>query len=630
VKLLLVLLVVLGVIISVTVVPGVFTTDDNNYLINVLSLRHGRFTIANTEGLPPSRELLFFDPDSRTRIVNSTPVGSTAPPLYAPLALPFVWLRWRGLIALNTLAYLVTIAMVFLYSRRYATDASTPWMAAAAFALGGFVIEYVQGLWPHALSIALCTAGIFAAGRVIDGRPSLAAAAGFLLGLATGVRYQNAAVVAVVGAGIALWSGAKGPAKAGHYVQGPAEAGHYVQKWRALTAYVLAAAVPLSASAIINHIRFGSWNPISKGGDNYLRVPLLEGSATSLLDPLVMFWARVVDFSVRPPLLGFNWVTYDPVTGAHLMMGATLQKSFLQSAPWAILAFIMFVVAWLPGFRIPEARQPGAAAAPGTSARRRQIQLLSLVTVAVFAVFAFAGVSRMEGLSFNQRYLLELLPLAAVGFAWALDGLNLRFQPVLVGVLWGVLLVVLILFGTPVGGGPQHSLWLIRILALLKLPLVCSAALTILWFVARSRESARPVLAAAAGLCLGWGLTLHLLDDVQLDRRYRGRKLAETEALGRVLTNGSALFGYAASKDAPVALLFDRDIVILDMRADDGKDAPMLIRELLGRGRKVFLLQDGAPGELLSRVRAGLHVVRIVNPGTHMVELRMPSPSSPQ
>ena len=127
-------------------------------------------------------------------------------------SLPF---GWRGLVALNTLAYLATIVMVFLYTRRYATEASTPWMAAAAFALGGFVIEYAQGVWPHALSIALCTGGILAAGRVStpgswdsseNGRPSLAAAAGFLLGLATGVRYQNAVILAVVAGGIALWS----------------------------------------------------------------------------------------------------------------------------------------------------------------------------------------------------------------------------------------------------------------------------------------------------------------------------------------------------------------------------------------------------------------------------------------
>ena len=269
-RLLAVAVLVLGMAVSFTVVPGVFSVDDNNYLINVLALRQGRFTVANTEGLSPSRELLFFDPAPSARAVDSTPVGSTAPPLYALLALPFLPFGWRGLVALNTLAYLATTVMVFLYTRRYATETSTAWMAAAVFSLGGFVIEYAQGVWPHALSIALCTGGIVAAGRSIESResgdssdnrrPPLAAAAGFLLGLATGVRYQNAVILAVVAGGIALWS---------------------AHRRKTLTAYVVAAAAPLSASAVINHIRLGSWNPISKG-DNYLTVPLLEGSARSL------------------------------------------------------------------------------------------------------------------------------------------------------------------------------------------------------------------------------------------------------------------------------------------------------------------------------------------------------------
>lgn len=580
-------LLVLGVLVSVTVVPGVFTTDDDNYLINVLALRQGRFTVANTGGLSPSRELLAFDPGPWIRAVSSTPVASSAPPLYAPIALPFSWLGWRGLVALNTLAYLATIVMVFLYAQRYATEASTAWIAAAAFALGGFVIEYAQGVWPHALSIALCTAGIFAAGRVIESpRPSLAAAAGFLLALATGVRYQNAVILAVVAAGIALWS---------------------ARRWKALAAFVLAAAVPLAASAAINHIRLGSWNPISKG-PGYLDVPLVEDSAGAVFNPLVMFWARVVDFSVRPPLLGFSWVTYDPVTGAHLMIGATLQKAMLQSAPWAILGLILFALAWLPSFRMPEAR-------------RRQMRLLSLVTCAVLATFAFAEVHRHEGLSFNQRYLLELLPLAAVGFAWALDGLELSVRPLLAGSIWGVLIVLLILGGTPIGGGPQERLWLLRQLALLKVPLLLSAALGVLWFVARSRESVRPVLAAAAGLCLGWGLTLHLADDVAASHRLRARKLAETQALSGVLTDGSALVAYTGYKDAAFPLLFNRDIVILDARADEGADAPMLIRELLGRHRRVFVLESGFPSDVLSGVLAGWEAVPIVRPGTRLVEL---------
>ena len=405
---LVVALLVLGIAVSVTVVPGVFVVDDNNYLINVLALRQGRFTVANTEGLSPSRELLAFDPGPWARAVDSTPVASTAPPLYALLALPFSSLGWRGLVALNTLAYLATIVMVFLYTRRYATEASTPWLAAAAFALGGFVIEYAQGVWPHALSIALCTGGIIRRRPSIEsresgdssynGRPSLAAAAGFLLGLATGVRYQNAVILAVVAGGIALWS---------------------AHRWKALTAFVLAAAVPLAASAAINHVRLGSWNPISKG-PGYLRVPLVEDPAASLFDPLVMFWARVVDFSC-------------PAAARLVLLGDLRPRDWRASHDRRDAAEVAPAIGAMGDPGVDHVRGGLAALVPDAGSTSAADPTAVAGHPWDHVPFAFAGVRRHEGLSFNQRYLLELLPLAAVGFAWALDGLELSVRPVFVG-----------------------------------------------------------------------------------------------------------------------------------------------------------------------------------------------------
>ncbi len=571
----------LGVILSLTIVPGVFIVDEDNYLINVIALRRGGVTVANTAGLSPSRELVFFDPGPESRAVHTTPVSSTAPPLYGPLALPSSWFGWRGLVAVNTLAYLATIVMVFWYSRSHASDASTPWIAAGAFALGGFVVEYAQGVWPQALSLALCTGGIIAVGRLNEGgRVRLAAIAGFLLALATGVRYQNAVVLVVAGGAVALWS---------------------ARRWRALIAYALAAAVPLATSAAINHARFGSWNPISKG-EGYLRVPLLQ-SADSVFDPLVMFWARLVDFSVRPALVGpsFVWVKYDQATGAHLMLGEVAQKAFLQSAPWAVLALVLFTLAWFPRFTMPDAR-------------RRQIRLMSLVAVALLATFAFSGIHRHEGLAFNQRYLLELLPLVAVGFAWALDGLAIRAQPLGAGVLWGILPAILFLYGLPPGT--------LRLLALLKFPLLLTTALGVLWILARSRERVRALLTVAAGICLGWSLALHMVDDVAASRRVRQWNLQLTEGLRGLVPDHSALVTYWGTRDAAGPLLFDRDVVILDAHADEGQDAPALISELLARKRRVFVIQAGIPGEVLSRILAGWHVVPIARPGAAVLELR--------
>lgn len=584
---LLLALAALGVILSATVVPGVFISDDNNYLINVIALRQGRVTVANTEGLSPSRELLAFDPGPWARAVTSTPVASVAPPLYAPIALPFVSLGWRGLVLLNTLAYLLTAAIVFTYTRRYASEDSAPWIAVAAFALGGFAIEYAQGVWPHALSIALCTSGIVAAGKLLDtGRLSMAAAAGFLLALATGIRYQNAAILAAVGGAIVLWGG---------------------RRWMASAAYGVAAAVPLAVSAAINYARLGSWNPISKG-TGYLSVPLMQGSAGSWSDPLVMTWARLVDFSVRPPLHEV-WVVHEPATGAHLMLGETVQKAFLQSAPWAILAFALFVLAWVP-------------TSPFRALQRRQVRLLSLIAFAVLLVFALAGVRRHEGLSFNQRYLLELLPLAAVGFAWALDGLVIRIRFLVAGSVAGAAVVWIVLLSTPDGGFVDTPLWLARQLALLKIPVLLAVALGVLWHRERSRPGNPRLLGLAAGVCLGWGCAVHLMDDVAASHRLRAENLARTHALADVLKDGSALVAYWGNREAVLPLLIDRDIVILDVRADDGKDAPMLIRELLGRGRRVFLLNEGFSSVLLARVTEGLAMVPVARARMQLVELR--------
>ncbi len=80
----------------VTVVPGVFIIDENNYLVNVIAVRQGHVTVANTAGLSPSRELAFFDPAPRSRAVNSTPVASTAPPLYRSSRCSFLLVRLAG------------------------------------------------------------------------------------------------------------------------------------------------------------------------------------------------------------------------------------------------------------------------------------------------------------------------------------------------------------------------------------------------------------------------------------------------------------------------------------------------------------------------------------------------------
>ena len=581
----------LGLAITLTVIPSPFTVDDVNYLVNVVALRHGGLTVANTAGLTPSRELLFFDPTLRSRVVEATPVVSNAPPLYAVLALPFAWLGWRGLVALNTLAYLATILMVFMYARRHAASTIGPWLGAVAFALGGFALEYAQGVWPHALSMALCMGGVMAVGRSIDGgRPRTAAVAGLLFALAAGVRYQNAAMLLAAGVVVACYAS---------------------HRWRSIGAFGVAAAVPLSASAVLNFVRLHSWNPISKG-PGYLTVPNPLNAGRSWLDPLLMFWGQVVDASARPRLIGrdLEFLTYDPTTGAQLMLGVIAKKAVLQSAPWAVLAILLFAIAWAPSSHLPDARP-------------RQVRLLSIFAIVVVAMFSFAGVQRHDGLAFNQRYLLELLPLAAVVLAWAVDGIALEVGDLLAGVAVGVGLVLAIILGTPIDGGSVVPLWVIRQRAILKLPLVMAAVLAGLWAATRRGFAVRRPLSVVLGTCLGWGVAIHLAQDVAGAQRLRAVNLARTNALAEALPDHSALVAWFAM-NAAAPLLLDRDVVVLWAGADEGRDAPRLIREMLASGRRVFVMGSGFPDKALALTLAGFQSAPPTVGGLPLVELTRP------
>jgi hypothetical protein len=121
---------------------------------------------------------------------------------------------------------------------------------------------------------------------------------------------------------------------------------------------------------------------------------------------------------------------------------------------------------------------------------------------------------------------------------------------------------------------------------------------------------------------LGWGFALHLLDDLQASHALRQFKLARTRELARLLPDRSAFVAYFANRDPAVPLLFDRDIVILDAIGDEGEDAPVLIRALLQRGRRVFLLRDGFPEYLLARVTGGLEVSLVEGTELQLMELR--------
>jgi len=573
-------LAVLGVALTLTVIPGVFTIDEDNYLVSAVALRHGRLTVAGTEGMPPTAELAWFDPQSHSRRVDATPVAPTVPPLYAPLALPFTYLGWRALVALNTLAFLLTGALVFLWARRYADGGEAAgWLAAGAFLLGGYALEYAQGMWPHMIAVALTTGAAYLAARLRDGAAlGWALLAGLAAGWAAGIRYQNVVLAALVGLGVFLFA---------------------PRRWRASLLYGAGVALPLAACSLLNHARLGSWNPISKGA-SYFSVSGGSGFAGgAALETLTMLWARVVDYAARPPLAGVAavYLRPHPESGVYLL-GPAVKKAWLQSAPWIAPVLLALALVWL--WPRATAVAEAAAQAAGDAARRRlrELRCLALAVWPMLAVFAVAGASRTDGWSYNQRYFVELVPLAAVALAWILGDAVRRWRPLLLGAAVGALLAAAALARPPEAP--------VRHLAIAYLPLLVAALFTALWLFARRRAGA---LALVAGLALGWAVALHLGDDLTASRGLRESNRQRLASVADDVPQGAAVFAFWGAKDSLGPLLLDHDAVIADPFADGGEAAPQLVTAFLAAGRPVVVVLP-FPGDLLSRMAAGRPVVR--------------------
>ncbi|HTP12400.1 MAG TPA: hypothetical protein VMM37_02180, partial [Bacteroidota bacterium] len=456
-RILLILLSVIGVLLTATTIRGSFIIDEVNYAVTVIGLRHGTLAVPGTENLGPSKELFFFDPESENRAATSAPVVSLAPALYAPIALPFSLAGWRGLAFLNTLSFLCAAAFVYFFTRRIAADPATSWVAISLFVLGGYEFEYAQGVWPHMLSVALCAGALLLASDVWQHSSARSAVwAGVLFGIACGIREQNVFLAICLG-GTFLVVGSRKLLSAASYAGG--------------------VAIPMMVSSTINYFKLGVWFPTPKAAA-YSGMVSASVPAASWLEPLKVFLVKVVDFSTfglfRDPTVFVDY-SRDPSTGAFLV-GGVVKKALLQSSPWFALALVVALLVWFTK-RVSSDRA------------RSSVKALAFLLLPTLAIFSAAGF-RTDGLSFNQRYLLELLPIASILVALSLDGLRLSFLETFAGVLFAGLMFAVTLM-IPGRAGLQ--------IATLKVPLVLGLFLILLWTF-RGHPSARRFLGVALGV----------------------------------------------------------------------------------------------------------------------------------
>lgn len=561
------LFVALTVVLLATSIPGVFTVDEPHYISTLVALRDGRLTPPGTEGLPPSRELAWFDPENRGRVVTSTPVAANVPPLWAPLAAPFSLAGWRGLVLLNTLAFLATAALCHWLATVISGSARAGWWAAGAFAVGGFQIEYAQGVWPQSLSSMLTMAAVCSA-LLASERASRAAAfsAGWLAALATGLRYQNVLVVCALGALLVVRAR---------------------ERRRLVPVFLVGALLPLAASSILNHERLGSWNPISKG-PRYLSIPLnvQVGSEPRSSEPGTsepasygedvarLIWARLVDYGARPFGPPETWMTdwMHRGSGGALLATGVVKKSLVQSAPWVVVA-LGWAVARLARRRL----RPGAETTFAMAA-------LGLV-VLVVGVLAIAGRGRDDGLVYNQRYLLDLVAPLAVCFGTAMASIDIRARAGVRGLLMGAAMVLIALLLGPASASHQ---WLVRFF-----PIVLGVGLVTAWV---GRSKVRPaLLATLAVTSISWAFFLHLSTDLQASRAIRRGCLQRAEIVAKHVPPRAAIVAWGGRKDMLAAVVLEGSQTVIDASADGGEAARATVEALLARGDRVFVWLERMP-----------------------------------
>lgn len=570
-----------ALVVGWSTIDGVFTVDEGHYQTSLAALRSGGFHVPGTEGLPASRELAALNPSLRELRVDATPVYPHAPPLWAFVAWPFSHFGLSGLFWLNVLSFACTLWLVDRWMARLEASSAQRAAAMLVLGLGGYMLEYAMGAWPHALSVALVFGAFACAGSWRRARTVWALPlAGGLAGVASGVRYPNIVPAVAIALGLLVL-----PMDAPATTKG---ASRLRSRLRALLAYAAGLSLPLAASAWINHLRSGVANPVSKAS-GYLTVGAAVHASGEHrgMSTLRAFWMRIVDYRVHPELpewmkLGHPYLRRDPDSGA-ILIGKILKKSLLQSVPWAALGLLLLLLVWR---RTPR------------SARAQELRAASLVVYAVVATFALAGPLRTDGLCFNQRYLLELLPLLAAASVLALP------QPSRHELAFAALSSLPFAYAAwSMGVGGATTAWWLSVAPLgLALLVVLAAAGA---HVSPRRHAFALAAWGVFGAAVGWGGGVHFGSDLRASRAMRAVNADRLELVAEVIAPGSALYAYWGNKDAFGPLTFTHQVLVLDPWVDQGESAPEITRALIARGQPVYVYTRGMPPAVFAKLVDG-------------------------
>ncbi|MFD1343973.1 glycosyltransferase family 39 protein [Litorisediminicola beolgyonensis] len=442
--------------------PSLYTLDELILIGGLVGLSDGHLL-----SVPNGKEL-FDSPDLSLIMLRDGPQGYAQqyPSGYSFIAYPF-WLLGgiKGLFALNLLSALGIVFTTYGIAK-HLTDVVTARLAIILLVGCTFLVDYSSAVWPHALATLFAVLAIFATVRAQASEEHLRTACAWALaaGLSVGVGINIRLDALLVVPGLAIWIA------------------FFARRPLLLLSCAMIGLFPgVFTSALLNHEKFGTWNPLSYGVSNagggatvgtYLPLSLviLASFAVVLLwrhvpknfrKGLILLLAglSVAGVVLSPELgkipkailrglyyLGFDLAAHPEVNvrpgvvsagEARAYFWGVYKQSLAQNMPW--LGILPLCVLWRTDVH-------------GT-------RTLLLLTV-VGASLPFLYKNWHGGLSNNLRYFLVTLPAFSILGALSIRSL-FSLRPARIGLISIALIAASVLFASYAFSGKQETLGLV-------------------------------------------------------------------------------------------------------------------------------------------------------------------------
>jgi hypothetical protein len=602
---------VAAVLVGAAAVPwsGPECIDDRSYLemIRGISLHGLPYTQDGPAELLPGLQ-------PRWNVSRDGKLWGTYPPLYPYVAAPFYALGGARAVLMLNVGLLAVLALgAFALCRRLTGDPLLGTAAAYASLLAGPI--WNSALLPHSFTLATTAIvwAVFFAVCALEGslrrQFALCALSGVLGGLAAGSHLL--AFPMLIGLTVG-WAVSRAQERAS--LRAILDRGVLLRT----VATILGAVGPLALVSVVNHLRFGTWNPITYGPCPW-RACVEAGLRQEAMGPMLAHAAPVILWAGCTLLAAwlFRHLRY-----GRILVGALCLIALLPPTPLQERVLSLAEVGW--GYLVDMSdlaltMQPPPADGLGhflgrnvvrsalqamplvalallarpSATRRGGLLLLAIPTVALLAALVLrANLPLDHALGFpylSHRYVAPVVPLLAALALIAVRDLPWKWHH--------FELAALVIIGLWLALRPSlddGALW--RRVVLLRVPLVIAVAAFALLVVARRSRSNRWRSAAAAAASIAFAFTASVAVLVDLRVRLYDQSGAKryVERVARLTPSRFAVVGYLCELDQVLALRADRDIQFADLaELRDRRDLGRLVRRWDRERRPVYAVIGG-------------------------------------